>query len=343
MFKTATTTIVKKGGILSSPFKRNLMRIRSDMDLTQAEFGKKVNCSATEISSYETGKYLPTLTTCFEIASGLGITVAELVCERSDLKNITGRRKIHKMDFSSRIEYLQTKLKLSDEVLFRRANVSSGTINAIKSGKGVPCLSTLYDLADALRCTAADLLYGLETATETVPAKAKAKKETAPVAEVVPVQTETAPVEANKVEAEPVTAVSKIPELIRPFVESLTLHRLINDMTRAQLAAAVHIDESAVSSYESGTATPNLDELYSLAAALNCSAADLLSEPATSPFAKNLVLARTSRNMFQKDLAAAVNVSTETIRAYELAKSVPNVECLYKIGTALGCAAAALV
>ena len=57
---------------------------RQAKGLTQAEVAERADCSLDAISSFERGKYIPSLATAVAVARALEIPLAELVGEDSD-------------------------------------------------------------------------------------------------------------------------------------------------------------------------------------------------------------------------------------------------------------------
>lgn len=60
-------------------FQRNVKAIRLDRDFTQEELARKIGCSESLISVWETGLYLPSLNNLIRIAEALKCSLDELV------------------------------------------------------------------------------------------------------------------------------------------------------------------------------------------------------------------------------------------------------------------------
>lgn len=61
------------------------------------------------------------------------------------------------------------------------------------------------------------------------------------------------------------------------FGEFLFQYRVRNGMTQAELAKKLSVSQNAVSQYESGKRTPTVKRISSMASALGCSVADIMT------------------------------------------------------------------
>jgi transcriptional regulator with XRE-family HTH domain len=65
--------------IVPKAFGKALQKIRTEKGLNQEDFGVCLGLHRTHISLLERGKRDPKISTVYQIASGLGISIAELV------------------------------------------------------------------------------------------------------------------------------------------------------------------------------------------------------------------------------------------------------------------------
>ena len=66
-------------------------------------------------------------------------------------------------------------------------------------------------------------------------------------------------------------------------MKAIRTYRTRFQMSQAQLAALVHVDQTAVSKWESGVMSPRLKTLQKIALIFNCSLDDLLSDRPPAP------------------------------------------------------------
>jgi transcriptional regulator with XRE-family HTH domain len=64
---------------------RNVARRRKELGLTQAEFAEKIGADIVTVSRFERGSNLPSLLRLEKIATALGVPLAELLSESTNL------------------------------------------------------------------------------------------------------------------------------------------------------------------------------------------------------------------------------------------------------------------
>jgi transcriptional regulator with XRE-family HTH domain len=79
--KSVKTKTSELGNLLG----RNVARRRKELGLTQAEFAEKIGADIVTVSRFERGSNLPSLLRLEKIATALGVPLAELLSESTNL------------------------------------------------------------------------------------------------------------------------------------------------------------------------------------------------------------------------------------------------------------------
>ncbi|WP_146749677.1 MULTISPECIES: helix-turn-helix transcriptional regulator [unclassified Pseudomonas] len=143
-------------------FASNLIKIRSEQNITQQELGDAAGVSPSQISRYEAGQAMPRKTMLLKLAEALHVSPEALTGETDDRPSIPLYQ-----GFSARLLDLRAQQKISLNTLAKMTGIPTSVLLDFELGDLSPSTEDLYELAKALGVEAT-ALGGFEDGDETV-------------------------------------------------------------------------------------------------------------------------------------------------------------------------------
>lgn len=271
--------------------------------------------------------------------------------------------------FGERIAEQRKKLGLSQEELAEKLNISQKSISKYERGSRRPSYEVLVSMA-ALFGVTTDYLLGVDGGEKNMKNRLKELREENGMkqselgkllnvqdAAISKYESGDIPLTGEKIiqlaeyfgvttdyllgleGRDSMEIKEKSNEIVHRIGQNIKNLRERKGMTQKELAAALGITRSALSTYEVGIREPNHATTIAIAKLFNVTLDELVMKELTPPipmYAQNLAYLRRKHDMTQADVANLLGVSKATSCKYENGDVEPNVEQLIKLADFFG-------
>lgn len=271
--------------------------------------------------------------------------------------------------FDERIAEQRKKLGLSQEELAEKLNISQKSISKYERGSRRPSYEVLVSMA-ALFGVTTDYLLGVDGGEKNMKNRLKELREENGMkqselgkllnvqdAAISKYESGDIPLTGEKIiqlaeyfgvttdyllgleGRDSMEIKEKSNEIVHRIGQNIKNLRERKGMTQKELAAALGITRSALSTYEVGIREPNHATTIAIAKLFNVTLDELVMKELTPPipmYAQNLAYLRRKHDMTQADVANLLGVSKATSCKYENGDVEPNVEQLIKLADFFG-------
>lgn len=271
--------------------------------------------------------------------------------------------------FGERIAEQRKKLGLSQEELAEKLNISQKSISKYERGSRRPSYEVLVSMA-ALFGVTTDYLLGVDGGEKNMKNRLKELREENGMkqselgkllnvqdAAISKYESGDIPLTGEKIiqlaeyfgvttdyllgleGRDSMEIKEKSNEIVHRIGQNIKNLRERKGMTQKELAAALGITRSALSTYEVGIREPNHATTIAIAKLFNVTLDELVMKELTPPipmYARNLAYLRRKHDMTQADVANLLGVSKATSCKYENGDVEPNVEQLIKLAEFFG-------
>lgn len=339
-----------------------IAELRKGSGMTQEELAEKLNISQKSISKYELGDRKPQYKVLVRMAEYFGVTVDYLLGSE-DL----GRASI--TDCGSIIKELRKEAGMTQEELGEKLGVIKQTVSSWEKGISEVSNDTLITLSRLFGVTT-DYLLGVDGGEKNMKNRLKELREENGMkqselgkllnvqdAAISKYESGDIPLTGEKIiqlaeyfgvttdyllgleGRDSMEIKEKSNEIVHRIGQNIKNLRERKGMTQKELAAALGITRSALSTYEVGIREPNHATTIAIAKLFNMTLDELVMKELTPPipmYARNLAYLRRKHGMTQADVANLLGVSKATSCKYENGDVEPNVEQLIKLADFFG-------
>nr|DAH48472.1 MAG TPA: Repressor protein CI [Caudoviricetes sp.] len=336
---------------------------RKKLGLSQEELAEKLNISQKSISKYELGDRKPQYKVLVRMAEYFGVTTDYLLELDGDGNAMLGKR----------IAELRKACDMSQKELGEKLGLSASAIGMYEQGRRDPSNAMLIGMEKLFGVTV-DYLLGSEdlgraSITDCGSIIKELRKEAGMTQEelgeklgVIKQTVSSWEKGISEVSNDTLITLSRLfgvttdyllglegrdsmeikeksNEIVHRIGQNIKNLRERKGMTQKELAAALGITRSALSTYEVGIREPNHATTIAIAKLFNVTLDELVMKELTPPipmYARNLAYLRRKHGMTQADVANLLGVSKATSCKYENGDVEPNVEQLIKLAEFFG-------
>lgn len=219
-----------------------LKTLRKNNKLTQTDMANILGVKKSSISKYENNVNVPDIKSLIKLSNYFEISLDSLVDNSFELYE---DEKNFSLMLSDRIKECRLELRYNQPELARILNVTKQTISNWEKGVRIPDAHTLLRLSDLFNCSVDYLLGKTDNKHNFIIDRNY--------------NTQNMKIELDS--------------------KKITLRRKQLGLTQKELGSKVNLTEFNISKYERGATKPDIETLFKLAEALNCSIYYLLRKP----------------------------------------------------------------